>query len=132
MSFSPDGTLVASASRDGIVRLWDTATGTYRSTFEGHSDSVNAVRFSPDGRYLDTNRGQIPLPFTISHTVHDSDKASLQLFVKDRWLSLADQRLLWLSPEYQPLFTTVHNGFLCLGHASGFFTFLKLNSNALP
>ena len=131
VSFSPDGTLVASVSRDCTVRLRDTVTGSCRSTLEGHSRSVSAVSFSPDGRHLNTDRGQLKLPFTISHTVHDSEKASPQLFVEDRWLSLADKRLLWLPPEYRPSCTAIHDGMLCLGHISGSVTFLKFNSDAL-
>jgi WD40 repeat protein len=50
VAFSPDGKTVASASDDGTVRLWDTATGAYRQTLEGHSDYVNSVAFSPDGK----------------------------------------------------------------------------------
>jgi WD40 repeat protein len=46
--FSPDGQLVASASDDRTVRVFETATGQCRSMLEGHSDSVWAVVFSPD------------------------------------------------------------------------------------
>jgi WD40 repeat protein len=49
---SPGGKLLASASYDRTVRLWDPATGAVRHTLEGHSDSVNAVAFSPDGKLL--------------------------------------------------------------------------------
>jgi WD40 repeat protein len=52
VAFSPDGQLVASASSDRTVRLWDAKTGAARRTLEGHSDSVKAVAFSPDGQLV--------------------------------------------------------------------------------
>ncbi|KAF8540104.1 vegetative incompatibility protein HET-E-1 [Trichophaea hybrida] len=52
VAFSPDSQLLASASNDNTVRLWDTSTGASRGTLEGHSDSVRAVAFSPDSQLL--------------------------------------------------------------------------------
>ena len=52
VSFSPDGTKLASASFDKTVRLWDVKTGKVLHTFTGHSDFVYAVAFAPDGRVV--------------------------------------------------------------------------------
>ena len=50
MSFSPDGTKVASGSEDKTVKLWDVTSGECLQTLEGHSDRpVYSVSFSPDG-----------------------------------------------------------------------------------
>jgi WD40 repeat protein len=52
VAFSPNGKLVASASADLTVRLWDPATGESRGVLDRHKDSVQAVAFSPDGKLV--------------------------------------------------------------------------------
>jgi WD40 repeat protein len=54
IAFSPDGTVLASASRDRTVKLWDTRTGELRRTLFGHTDDVQAVAFSSAGSLLAT------------------------------------------------------------------------------
>ena len=50
--FAPDGSRLASCSRDGSVKLWNAKTRENSDTLRGHSGTVNAIAFSPDGKTL--------------------------------------------------------------------------------
>ncbi len=54
-AFSPDGTLLATGSQDGTVKIWDVARRELLTTLPGSADgSVWSVAFSPDGALLMT------------------------------------------------------------------------------
>jgi WD40 repeat protein len=52
VEFSPDGTLLASASQDGVARLWDPVNGDLVARLEGHDAAVDFVAFDPTGAML--------------------------------------------------------------------------------
>ena len=52
VAFAPDGRTLATAGKDGTVRLWDAAAGKLMRVLRGHDNEVNGVSISPDGRRL--------------------------------------------------------------------------------
>ena len=60
VAFSPDGSMLASASDDNYIYLWEAGTGRYIEYFAGHTDSpkrydwggVTSVVFSPDRQMI--------------------------------------------------------------------------------
>ncbi len=54
LTFSPDGTLLATANGDGTATLWEVATGEEHAILEPDGGWVGSVAFSPDGSLLAT------------------------------------------------------------------------------
>src|SRR5207249_1672380 len=52
VAYSPTGEYLASASQDGVIKVWDAHTGQPLWTFRASEKMVFSVAFSPDGQRL--------------------------------------------------------------------------------
>src|SRR5688572_22615923 len=52
LAFAPDGKMLASASKDRSVRLWDATSGEEIRALNGHGSDVLRIAISPDGKQL--------------------------------------------------------------------------------
>jgi len=52
VAFSPDGSQIATASVDGMAKVWDAVTGTNLLTLPVDSRGAGGVSFRPDGKRL--------------------------------------------------------------------------------
>ena len=69
--FSPDGQLLASASGDNTVGLWDVQTKEAIQIFSTKA-FINSLSFSSDGLYLKTERGLLSSIASITQLVNHS------------------------------------------------------------
>ena len=107
VAFSPDGRSVLWGMRnelgdgDGTIRLWDVSgantlwgrirwsvTAPEPKTFSGHSGSVNAVAFSPDGRRIISSGGRSLRLWDIAT---GRALATLSLFDDESWLAITPE-----------------------------------------
>jgi WD40 repeat protein len=113
VSFSPDGSTLASGSDDTTIKLWDVETGSELQTLTGHSNWVHSVAHSlpPGGHHI-----------PVSHNNSNSARFDLdpQLTLSGNWVSVAGAKLIFIPPEYYQHNCSAANGTtISLGYSDG-------------
>ncbi len=86
IAFSPDGRSLATASPEGLVQIWETATWTVRTQYRGHLDRPTTLAFTSSGQLLSGSRDTTVLAWDTSPPRGD---ASVTL--ESAWTDLAKQ-----------------------------------------
>ena len=118
VAFSQDGSLLASASYDQTIRLWNPATGQETQKLE-EIGFISRLDFANDDENLLFDHGTIN--FKDKSTVFSTAKLSSdQSFMrKDNWIRRDDSNFLWLPQEYRDCRLAFYNNTLAFGLSSG-------------
>jgi WD40 repeat protein len=90
VAFHPDGKRIVTASLDKTARIWDADTGKQFLTLAGHTCSVVAAGFSPDGRRVLTRGDGTDHTFTVTpdrvdHQVKGPDSTTAEDMAARLW-----------------------------------------------
>jgi eukaryotic-like serine/threonine-protein kinase len=95
MAFTPDGTILATASAEGTVSLWDTTRREVVDELRGHLNGVHAVAVSPNGQRLaSASQGDEAVKLWDVATRHEVATLEGEGFIRDHLRFSPDGTLL--------------------------------------
>ena len=126
VAFSQDGSLLASASYDKTVRLWNPTTGQEVQKFEvlGY---IATLDFTNGNKILSTNLGTINIEKKNTLAGVTKISPNQTLMINNSWIGRGNYNLLWLPQEYRSGCSTFCNGTFGFGLNSGQISFLEVD-----
>jgi WD40 repeat protein len=120
LAVSTDADMVAAAlCLSKTIRLWD---GTRIREVEAGAYFYE-LSFSPDNRYLLTDRGSL--------SIESLDEDS-SIFLSSDWIIQGETKLLWLPPAYREFRSACYGNTIVLGYESGRVMFIRLGNFDSP
>lgn len=107
VAFSPDGSLLVSASDDETVRVWDASTGQEVQNLKV-TGYINKLSFTPDGSALNTDRGRLRICAVDSSAGPSGLSIEDSLTINNDWVEHKGRKLLWLPQDYRSGVCALH------------------------
>lgn len=92
--FSRDSHQIAMGQRNGLIRVWETATGTAQSMFYGHTAEVAEIVFANGGRTIISSAWDNTLRYWNTTTTKSTHIEKLETFISDLFVSNDEKYLL--------------------------------------
>jgi WD40 repeat protein len=127
VAFSHDGQLLASASDDRTVRLWNPATGKQLQELELNI-VISELCFSMDSACLMTGRGVLRLHSDLLTVSSLEPKSGGDIFYNGGWITRNGRNLLWLPHDHRGECSALKDNILAIGQKSGQVAFIEFSS----
>lgn len=128
--------MIASASRDKMVRLWNVTTGIQLQIMQYDKGFVREITFLPNELVISVSNDELNWfwnlwnPMTLEYhsycitaahqkTTSDPVFRGVNLDADEVWITKGSEKLVWLPPEYRPTDWANRSSTIFIGCASG-------------